>query len=507
MSETRVEFKTIVKHQLPDYVRDEFPLLGEFLSQYYLSQEFQGAPIDLIQNIDRYIKLNSNATTINSTRLRNDIADDDSTLNVDSTAGFPDQYGLLRIGNEVITYTGKTSFQFTGCIRGWSGYVHHTTNDQFVFSDTLAETHSKLDTVENLSVSFLTKFLTKAKYQLLPGLEDTKLFSTLNKNLFLKQSKDFYTSKGTDESFKILFKALYGEHVEIIRPSENLLTPSNSLYNITRDMIVEPVSGNVEDIEGYTLYQNSYSDSIFKSYAPIVRVERILVGGASTDYYKVSFDANYNRDLQYDGAEYGSFVSYPKTRLIGDYTASATTFDVDSTVGFPKSGELNVTYPDRTVGVVSYTSKSLTQFYGLSGLTDEVSDNTPVGVNTAASVTLNTGEVVLVKIVNVLSDFHAGELVGWVDGSAYYGPYHIHMNRKMVGAKHVRTPHAYIYDTREESLANPSAASATVATTPTQQIASSTSSNTSSTSTTSSTSGGTSGGGTNIGGGGGGYGY
>ena len=507
MSETRVEFKTIVKHQLPDYVRDEFPLLGEFLSQYYLSQEFQGAPIDLIQNIDRYIKLNSSATTINSTALRSNVTDSDSTISVDSTAGFPDQYGLLRIGNEVITYTGKTSFQFTGCIRGWSGYVHNTTNDQFVFSDTLAETHSKLDTVENLSVSFLTKFLTKAKYQLLPGLEDTKLFSTLNKNLFLKQAKDFYTSKGTDESFKILFKALYGEDVEIVRPSENLLTPSNSLYKITRDMIVEPVAGNVEDIEGYTLYQNAYGDSIFRSYAPIVNVERILVGGASTDYYKVSFDANYDRDLQFEGAEYGSFVAYPKTRLIGDYTSSATTFDVDSTVGFPKSGELNVTYPDRTVGVVSYTSKSLTQFYGLSGLTDEVSDNTSVGVNTAASVTLNTGEVVLVKITNVLSDFNAGELVGWVDGNPYYGPYHVHMNRKMVGAKHVRTPHAYIYDTKEESLANPSIASVTASTTPTQQIASSTSSNTSSTTTTSGTSGGSSGGGTNVGSGGGGYGY
>ena len=97
MSETRVEFKTIVKHQLPDYVRDEFPLLGEFLSQYYLSQEFQGAPVDLIQNIDRYIKLNTNATTINSTRLRTDVTDSASTISVDSTAGFPDQYGLLRI--------------------------------------------------------------------------------------------------------------------------------------------------------------------------------------------------------------------------------------------------------------------------------------------------------------------------------------------------------------------------------------------------------------------------
>lgn len=500
MTDTRVEFKTIVKNQLPDYVRDEFPLLGEFLSQYYLSQEFQGAPVDLIQNIDRYIKLNTNATAITSTTLLADVGEFDTTIKVLSTSGFPDEYGLLKIGNEIITYTGKDNYQFTGCIRGWSGYVNNNSSDSFIFSTSEADEHDRDDVVENLSVSFLTKFFKKAKHQLLPGLEDTKLFSKLNKNLFAKQSKDFYASKGTDESFKILFKALYGEDVEVIKPSENLFTPSNSLYKITRDMIVEPVSGDVSDIRGYTLYQNSYQDIIFKSYAPIVDVERIIVGGASTDYYKLSFDANYNRDLTYEGAAYGNFVAYPKTKIIGDYTSTSETFDVDSTVGFPKSGELTVVYNDKSVGVVSYTSKSITQFYGISGITDDISDNTTVGVNTSATVTLNDGNIVQMRIVNVLSEFRVGDLVGWVDGNPYYGPYHFHRNRKMVGAKHVKTPHAYIYDTREESLNNPSNAPVNIATTPTQTTTSTTTNTTSSSTTTTTSSSGSSGGS-------GGYGY
>ena len=57
MLEKRIQFSNIVNNQLPSYVREEFPLVSEFLSQYYRSQEFQGAPIDLIQNIDRYIKV------------------------------------------------------------------------------------------------------------------------------------------------------------------------------------------------------------------------------------------------------------------------------------------------------------------------------------------------------------------------------------------------------------------------------------------------------------------
>jgi hypothetical protein len=366
MTQTRIPFKTIVKNQLPDYVRDEFPLLGEFLSQYYLAQEFQGAPIDLIQNIDRYIKLNNNANLTTSTLLRSDITATATTINCNNTNGFPDEYGLIRIDDEIITYTGKNAFSFTGCIRGFQGYSKSTTNDHFVFTDSDSATHKAEATIENLSVDFLSRFFTKAKHQFLPGLEDKKLSDKIDKNLFVKQAKDFYTSKGTTESFKILFKALYGEDVDIIKPYENLLTPSQSLYKITRDMIVEPISGNVMDVRGYTMYQNTFNSLINKAYAPITDVERVIVGGASTDYYKLSFDANYARDLQFQGAEYGEFVAHPKTKIIGDYTTSSTTFDVESTVGFPKSGQLTVTYDDRSVGIVSYTSKSINQFYGVS---------------------------------------------------------------------------------------------------------------------------------------------
>ena len=48
MSEKRVKLNQIVKNQVPSYVREDFPLVGEFLSQYYIGQEYKGGPIDLI---------------------------------------------------------------------------------------------------------------------------------------------------------------------------------------------------------------------------------------------------------------------------------------------------------------------------------------------------------------------------------------------------------------------------------------------------------------------------
>ena len=46
------------------------------------------------------------------------------------------------------------------------------------------------------------------------------------------------------------------------------------------------------------------------------------------------------------------------------------------------------------------------------------------------------------------------DLVGYVNGEPYYGPFHIHPTngRKMVGATHRKAPHQYIYDTQSESL-------------------------------------------------------
>ena len=47
---------------------------------------------------------------------------------------------------------------------------------------------------------------------------------------------------------------------------------------------------------------------------------------------------------------------------------------------------------------------------------------------------------------------HPQQLVGWVNGQPYYGPFHTHMGRKMVGAVHTDEPHEYIYDSKAESL-------------------------------------------------------
>ena len=417
MSETRVQFNTIVSNQLPAYVREDFPLISELLKQYYLGQEYQGGPVDLIQNIDRYIKLDNNTNLSESVILNGDLDFDATTINVDpgksptGTTGFPDSYGLLKINDEVITYTGKTDFSFTGCVRGFVGitsYRSELNKEEVVFSESDSDDHLDQAVITNLSCLFLKEFLTKAKYQFLPGLEGRNLKPELNQNLFVKQSKDFYRSKGTDFSFEILFRALYHEDVRIVKPRDFLISPSNAQYRIVNSLVVEPVEGDPENLINATLYQNEYKfgSGINKAYAPITSVERIEVGYGKT-FYKLSIDGGYNRDIIVDGAVYGEFTVEPSTRIIGRVSSGSTVLDVDSTVGFGSTGELYFRYPDNSVGVSSYTSKSLTQFYGVTDIDAEVADATVVGVNTFAygRSTLDQDEVIEVRVNSVLNSF------------------------------------------------------------------------------------------------------
>ena len=426
MTTKKVQFNNIVQNQLPQYVQNEYPLVAEFLKSYYQGQEYQGGPIDLISNIDDYVKIDNLTNLTYSVGLGATVGITSDAIDVDmqnfptGTLGFPDSYGLLKINDEIITYTGITTFGFTGCVRGFSGitsYRSPTNSEELVFESTDADEHPKGSTIENLSCLFLKEFLKKTKYQLTPGLEGRQLTSDLDQEVFIKQSKDFYLSKGTDRGFEILFKALYNENVNIIRPRDFLFTPSNANYKITKDFVVQPVNGNPLDLELSTLFQDEYKDAgIEKAYAPITHVEKIPVGVGET-YYKFSVDAGYNRDSRVEGATYGTFSVSPRTKIIGGVSAGSTIFDVDSTVGFSTQGELHFRYIDNTVGISSYASKNLTQFFGLTGIAKTITSATTVGINSFAygSSVIDPDETIEVRITSVINSLE------YDDASCLYG--------------------------------------------------------------------------------------
>jgi len=107
MAIDRVKFQDIIENQLPNFMAEDFPLLTDFLKQYYISQEFESGPLDISQNIDNYVKLDNAFKRSKSSVLATDIDDTDDIISASAagnfTYGFPDRDGLLKIDDEIIT--------------------------------------------------------------------------------------------------------------------------------------------------------------------------------------------------------------------------------------------------------------------------------------------------------------------------------------------------------------------------------------------------------------------
>ena len=346
---SRVKIHEVIESQIPEAIDSDNPLLGTFLKQYYISQEFQGGPVDIADNLTDYKSVDflnkDNLTGFTSTsQYTQKFA---QTIYVDSTKGWPSKYGLLKIDDEIITYTGIGSTSFTGCVRGFSGIENsEKTNspEYLTFSKSGISTHAENAKVKNLSNIFLQKFFTKVKTQISPGFEDRAFTGDLNISNFLKQSKDFYTAKGTEEAYKILFGTLYKEKVELVKPQEYLFKPSDAQYSVNDVLICEKISGEPEKIVNETIIQGDSSASVYQ-------VEKIVLQGRT--YYKVRLSSD---------TIVGSFKPVNRTHLTSKIQKGDEVVCVDSTVGFAKSSFFNIGRRR-----YDYTDKTLTEFLNVTG--------------------------------------------------------------------------------------------------------------------------------------------
>jgi len=378
----RVKISSIVESQLPSFVREDYPLVSEFLMEYYRSLEAKGSAYDLLTNIDDYVKVDNITNLTETTSLTSGIDYIDTTINVTSTSGFPHTYGLIKIDDEIILYKSKTSTSFVDCIRGFSGVSEYSVGntEDLTFSETEINKHTENSEVINLSVLFLKEFFIKIKKQFAFGFENRELYKGLNENIFIKQSKDFYTSKGTDRSFEILFRVLYGKDVEVILPRDYLIRPSDAQYRVTRNLVVEPISGDIESLQNKTVFQDQY-DNIPKSFGTVTDIQRIVREG--TEYFILKLDYDFNKDIIVNGSIFGDLKIHPKTIITENLSQNATTISVDSTIGFPSSGELLVERDLYTI-IISYNGKTVNQFLNCNGISEKISNGTNISSNTYA---------------------------------------------------------------------------------------------------------------------------
>ena len=412
--EKRVQVQQILANQLPDFIRAESPKTLDFLKQYYISQEHQSGATDLADNLDQYIKLDNLTPEVISgkTTLYSGITSTTDSVQVYSTKGFPDQYGLFKIDNEIFTYTGLSTNTFTGVVRGFSGISSYRTDlnaEELLFEDTNQAAHDAGKEVVNLSSNFLKEFYKKLKYTLTPGLEDVDFVSNLDVNNFIKEARSFYEAKGTEESFKILFKVLFGEVPKVIDLEQYLPKPSSAEFLRREIVVAERISGDPDKLVGQTIKK----ESDLETQASVSEVEIFTRSGINT-YFKLGLFVGFDdRDLIE-----GTFEIQPKTANINPVSVGSSVITVDSTVGFGSTGTII-----SGANIITYSSKTVNQFLGCVGVDNVMDTKSSIRTNDVFFGYEN-GDItkkVEIRITGVLSDVETiGDVTSTTEGEKIF---------------------------------------------------------------------------------------
>ncbi len=163
-----------------------------------------------------------------------------------------------------------------------------------------------------------------------------------------------------------MFRVLYGVDPIILDLEERLIKPSASEYIRREIVIAEPISGNPANLVGQTIYKSTdlSTNASVSEVEPLTREDKL--------YYKLSLFIGFSdRDLIE-----GVFTIPGKTKVLEGCPVGVSTISVDSTVGFGHTGTII-----SGTNSIDYTSKSINQFYGCSGIEEAISVGSDIRSN------------------------------------------------------------------------------------------------------------------------------
>ena len=113
----------------------------------------------------------------------------------------------------------------------------------------------------------------------------------LNKRLLVKRIKDLYEAKGSELSFKLLFKLLYDTVVDTSHPYDNVLIASDGTWDQRVSLRVELTSGSIDGITDkfLNITKNSivYNDAIVRVKLLDADLYEVFLKSSSSTPYKI----------------------------------------------------------------------------------------------------------------------------------------------------------------------------------------------------------------------------
>ncbi len=125
----------------------------------------------------------------------------------------------------------------------------------------------------------LDEYIQYFRSELMPEIPDDAL---ADKRLLAKRIKDLYTTKGTIDSYKLLFKILYDEDVEINFPADQMLKVSDGDYRIDRYLVTH------HDPRAYTLIGKTIKGTDSQAEGLVEDVKRLVAKNRDIDQILLS---------------------------------------------------------------------------------------------------------------------------------------------------------------------------------------------------------------------------
>ena len=273
----------LIERQLPEFISAEYPLFVKFLQKYYEQLENVGQPLDIINNLSHYGDIDNYENKIlnESTTLTFALTETAQTISVLDTSSFPNENGYILIDEECIFYKTKTATSFQNCYRNISattqlGDIYNSSTVKNVPASESGQgtLHINSSKVINISNLFLYAFVKNFETQYLSSFPEESLKPSVDKKTLIKNIKNFYQSKGTEQSIQFIFNSIVSQNAKdvptVYYPKDKTLKPSNGTWIDKYALKVKVFSGNVNKLIGQKIYQQegdkysfAYVDNIF----------------------------------------------------------------------------------------------------------------------------------------------------------------------------------------------------------------------------------------------------
>ena len=302
---------------LPPYIYENYETFVDFMQKSAEAEERVGFGQDILQNLQRYRNFDTYKNEIVQFGvLKNIVKLDSDEIELEDGFGFPEENGVILIGDEVILYRTKEDNFLYGLQRGAAATtVLPTLRTSGSYAKTVPAEHRALTQVTNLSALFLVAMLDNIHKSFAPGIDSTRVAPQVNRSSLLQNIRDFFASKGSKLGVKALFKMLFAENdVEVNYPGDRMMSPSDSAWTENIIMRVVPFPEQLSDpTKIYALPDKSISAKL----DVVDGRNGDIIGSAVVDFassYPFEDEVQYELYIDEDNLR-GEFPTNPTSRL------------------------------------------------------------------------------------------------------------------------------------------------------------------------------------------------